>query len=588
MAHITEELINEIQRQNDIIDVISRYVSLTKRGKNYFGLCPFHDDHNASMSVSPDKQIFKCFSCGKSGNVFSFVSEYNHISFYEAIILLGNDKGYNIKANVTQENKYTKEYEIYNYAVKIYQNNLNSALGQSAIQYLQQRQIDRETIKKFKIGLSLNKSMLTDYLLKKGYQLDRLIDLGITNENNKDKFLNRIMFPLFDLKGNPIAFSGRIYNSKDNSKYINTMETEIFKKGSILYNYHNAKDDLKKTDYVIVMEGFMDVIRASTIGINNCVATMGTAFTKEHILLLKKMTNKIILCFDGDKAGEEATISSLNLLEGSNLDVKIIRLPEDLDPDEYILKYGKNSFHLQIDKSMNSIDFRMNLLKKNKDLTNINDISKYIDEAIKELAKTSDEVLTELTLKKLSDSYNIEYQTLKNKFNNYSNIKNVVKKEEVVFKKERLKQHQKAEYYLIYYMLNNNDLISLIESKIVYFTDNLIRYLYNEIIYYYHKYGVVSTSSFITYIASKEELIEMLNKIIAFVDKEEYTDEEINDYILVVNNYLKKEKIKNLNIELTNEIDPIKKAEILGKILEVKGVKIWSKKSRLSKKEKKK
>lgn len=588
MAHITEELINEIQRQNDIIDVISRYVSLTKRGKNYFGLCPFHDDHNASMSVSPDKQIFKCFSCGKSGNVFSFVSEYNHISFYEAIILLGNDKGYNIKANVTQENKYTKEYEIYNYAVKIYQNNLNSALGQSAIQYLQQRQIDRETIKKFKIGLSLNKSMLTDYLLKKGYQLDKLIDLGITNENNKDKFLNRIMFPLFDLKGNPIAFSGRIYNSKDNSKYINTMETEIFKKGSILYNYHNAKDDLKKTDYVIVMEGFMDVIRASTIGINNCVATMGTAFTKEHILLLKKMTNKIILCFDGDKAGEEATISSLNLLEGSNLDVKIIRLPEDLDPDEYILKYGKNSFHLQIDKSMNSIDFRMNLLKKNKDLTNINDISKYIDEAIKELAKTSDEILTELTLKKLSDSYNIEYQTLKNKFNNYSNIKNVVKKEEVVFKKERLKQHQKAEYYLIYYMLNNNDLISLIESKIVYFTDNLIRYLYNEIIYYYHKYGVVSTSSFITYIASKEELIEMLNKIIAFVDKEEYTDEEINDYILVVNNYLKKEKIKNLNIELTNEIDPIKKAEILGKILEVKGVKIWSKKSRLSKKEKKK
>lgn len=574
MAHITEELINEIQRQNDIIDVISRYVSLTKRGKNYFGLCPFHDDHNASMSVSPDKQIFKCFSCGKSGNVFSFVSEYNHISFYEAIILLGNDKGYNIKANVTQENKYTKEYEIYNYAVKIYQNNLNSALGQSAIQYLQQRQIDRETIKKFKIGLSLNKSMLTDYLLKKGYQLDKLIDLGITNENNKDKFLNRIMFPLFDLKGNPIAFSGRIYNSKDNSKYINTMETEIFKKGSILYNYHNAKDDLKKTDYVIVMEGFMDVIRASTIGINNCVATMGTAFTKEHILLLKKMTNKIILCFDGDKAGEEATISSLNLLEGSNLDVKIIRLPEDLDPDEYILKYGKNSFHLQIDKSMNSIDFRMNLLKKNKDLTNINDISKYIDEAIKELAKTSDEILTELTLKKLSDSYNIEYQTLKNKFNNYSNIKNVVKKEEVVFKKERLKQHQKAEYYLIYYMLNNNDLISLIESKIVYFTDNLIRYLYNEIIYYYHKYGVVSTSSFITYIASKEELIEMLNKIIAFVDKEEYTDEEINDYILVVNNYLKKEKIKNLNIELTNEIDPIKKAEILGKILEVKGVKI--------------
>jgi len=576
MAFISNELTNEIQNRCDIVDTISKYVTLTKRGKNYFGLCPFHDDHNASMSVSPDKQIYKCFSCGESGNIFTFVSKYNHISFYEAVILLGQDKGYDIKIDNNHTDKNTKDYEIYNLAVKFYQNNLYSSLGKNAIEYLEKRSIDKETIKKFKIGLSLSKSMLTEFLVNKKYDLNRLIDLGITNENNKDKFLNRIMFPLFDLKGNPVAFSGRIYNTKDNSKYINTMETEIFKKGSILYNYHNAKDNLKKTDYVIVMEGFMDVIRASTIGINNCVATMGTAFTKEHINLLHKMTDNIILCFDGDKAGEEATISSLKMLEEANITSRIIRLPENLDPDEYILKYGSDSFKLQIEKSITPIDFKMNLLKNNKNLTDLTDISKYIDESIKELLKVEDSVLVELTLKKFSLEYNVDYSTLKNKYNNYLQNKKVeTKSNEIILKKDKLKQHELAEYHLIYYMLGSIEVIKEVENKVIYFPDDLIRYLYNEIEYFYNKYGIISISSFISYISLKKELLDMLNKIISYVDKEEYTKEEISDYIEVVNKYLKKEKVKVLEKQLREEIDPIKKAEILKKIMEVKGVRSW-------------
>jgi len=574
MAHISGELVNEIQNRCDIVEIVSKYVTLTKKGKNYFGLCPFHDDHNASMSVSQDKQIFKCFSCGESGNVFSFISKYNNISFYEAIILLGKENGYDLKIDKVSINKNAKDYEIYDLAVKFYQNNLYSSLGKNAIEYLEKRSIDKETIKKFKIGLSLSKSNLTEFLLNKKYDLNRLIDLGITNENNKDKFLNRIIFPLFDLKGNPVAFSGRIYNTKDNSKYINTMETEIFKKGNILYNYHNVKDNLRKTDYVLVMEGFMDVIRASTIGINNCVATMGTAFTKEHINLLKKLTDKIILCFDGDNAGEEATISSLKLLEASNITPRIIRLPENLDPDEYILKYGKKNFELQIEKSITSIDFKMNLLKNNKNLTDLTDISKYIDEAIKELIKVEDFVLVELALKKISLEYNVDYNTLKNKYNNYLQNKKVeVKTKEIVIKKEKLKQHEKAEYYLIYYMLENIPVIKEVENKVIYFPDDLIRYLYNEIEYFYNKYGTISISAFISYIADKKDLSELLNKIINYVTKEEYSKEEINDYIEVVNRYLKKEKIKSLEKELREEIDPIKKANILKKIMEVKGVK---------------
>lgn len=576
MAYISNELTNEIQNRCDIVEVISKYVQLSKRGKNYFGLCPFHDDHNASMSVSPDKQIYKCFSCGESGNVFTFVAKYNNISFHEAVILLGKEKGYDLQdttSNMVQD-KHTKDYEIYDYACKIYQNNLYTSSGKSAIEYLTNRKIDKDTIKKFKIGLSLNKSIITEYLVNKNYDITRLIDLGLTNDRSQDKFLNRIMFPLFDLKGRVVAFSGRIYNTKSDSKYINTMETDIFKKGNLLYNYHNAKDSLKKTDYVIVMEGFMDVIRASTIGVNNCVATMGTAFTKEHIELLRKMTDNIILCFDGDKAGEDATVSSLKMLEDNGITPRIIRLPEDLDPDEYILKYGSDSFKYQIENTITPIEFKMQILKSNKNLTDLTDISKYIDEAISELVKVEDPILVELTLKKLSTNYNINYDTLKNKYNNYlQNKKEVVKYRELVKKKEKLSQVEIAEYHLIYYMLNDYKVIKEVEGKVIYFPDDLIRYLYNEIASFYNKYNIINISSFISYISKNNELLSTLNKVIGYINKEEYTMEEISDYIKVVNNYLKKDRIKTLESDLRKEIDPIKKAEILNKIMEIKGVK---------------
>lgn len=576
MAYISNELTNEIQNRCDIVEVISKYVQLSKRGKNYFGLCPFHDDHNASMSVSPDKQIYKCFSCGESGNVFTFVAKYNNISFHEAVILLGKEKGYDLQDNISNvvQDKHTKDYEIYDYACKIYQNNLYTSSGKSAIEYLTNRKIDKDTIKKFKIGLSLNKSIITEYLVNKNYDITRLIDLGLTNDRSQDKFLNRIMFPLFDLKGRVVAFSGRIYNTKSDSKYINTMETDIFKKGNLLYNYHNAKDSLKKTDYVIVMEGFMDVIRASTIGVNNCVATMGTAFTKEHIELLRKMTDNIILCFDGDKAGEDATVSSLKMLEDNGITPRIIRLPEDLDPDEYILKYGSDSFKYQIENTITPIEFKMQILKGNKNLNDLTDISKYIDEAISELVKVEDSILVELTLKKLSTNYNINYDTLKNKYNNYlQNKKEVVKYKELVKKKEKLSQIEIAEYHLIYYMLNDYKVIKEVEGKVIYFPDDLIRYLYNEIASFYNKYNIINISSFISYISKNNELLSTLNKVIGYINKEEYTMEEINDYIKVVNNYLKKDRIKSLESDLRKEIDPIKKVEILNKIMEIKGVK---------------
>jgi len=575
--NITNELINEIRNKIDIVEIISNYVPLTQRGKNYFGVCPFHDDHSPSMSVSKEKQIYTCFSCGATGNVFTFVSEYEHINFYEAVKLLGNKIGYNLGTTSTSKEKEDKSLEIYDLACKFYQNNLNTTLGKNAYEYLEQRKLDKDTVKKFKVGLSLSKTSLTDYLLSKNIPLKELISLGISNESGIDIFANRIMFPLYDLQGNVVAFSGRVYNIKDPSKYVNTKETKIFKKGNLLYNYHQAKDILKKSESIIVMEGFMDVIRASTVGINNCVATMGTAFTKQHANLLRKMTDNIILCFDGDDAGKDATEGAIKVLKEINITPKVVRLEENLDPDEYILKYGEERFRNKIENPENAIEFLMKLHKSNKNLTDINDISKYVDEALKELINTDDTILVELTLKKMSTEFDIQYDTLKNKYDNLIKEKKKlqIKKNEEIRIKPKYNKYDSASRNLIYYMIRDKQIINLVENKITYFPDESIRILSNEIIYFYHKYGTFNIADFITHISSKDGLVKTFNEIISMDLKEKYSKEEINDYIELINAYPVRKKTDELNRKLKEEQDPIKQANILMEILTLKGVKQW-------------
>ncbi|MBQ9853803.1 MAG: DNA primase [Bacilli bacterium] len=570
---ITNEMINEIRNKLDIVDIVSNYVPLTQRGKNYFGVCPFHDDHSPSMSVSQEKQIYTCFSCGATGNVFTFVSEYEHINFYDAVRMLGNKVGFNLESKSSTKNKGKDEsIQIYDLACKFYQNNLTTSMGKNATEYLLDRKIDKDSIKKFRIGLSASKVSLTDYLLSKNYSLNMLTKLGISSENGTDLFVNRIMFPLYDLQGNVVAFSGRIYNTKDSSKYINTKETDLFKKGNLLYNYHLARDVLKKNESIIVMEGFMDVIRASTIGINNCVATMGTAFTKQHAMILKKASNNIILMFDGDSAGEEATYSAIQVLKEVDISPKIVRLPEDLDPDEYILKYGGDSFKNVLNNFESSIDFLMRMHKSNKNMSDISDITKYINESINELVSCDDDILISLTLNKLSTEFNIEYGTLEDKLISLKK-KVVIKEKEIVKNKTKYDKYGQASRSLLYYMLKDKNVILEVEEKVIFFPDSDIRNLANEMIYYYHKYGVLNMADFISYISMKEELLNIFNEIIKLNLKEEYSMEEINDYISVVNMYPVKKKEKELNEKLKEETDPLKQARILCEKLALKGVK---------------
>lgn len=571
MAYIDEETIKAIRRKHPIKEIVERYIPLTKKGEDYWGLCPFHADNHPSMSVSTRLDMFQCFVCKKAGNVFNFIAGIENITYGEAINKLAQEDGYEVRS-VERIDPNLKNYEVMSLAVKYYQNNINSVLGENAIFYLQERKIDRETIKKFELGVSISKQPLTPFLLNQ-YDLNTLIDLGLTSTSEKDVFNDRIMIPIHDLYGNPIGFGARIYQTKDSSKYVNTKATKIFDKGNILYNYHRAHQNLSKEDSIIIMEGYFDVIRASTIGVNHCVAPMGTSLTKNHIQILKKITKHVILCFDGDEAGKMATVHAIPLLEEAGLDTKIIRL-EEKDPDDFILKRGKEAFLEKIKNPLNVIDFKMSILGEKKNLNDIQETSTYLDQVIHELLKEKDDILVELTLKKLSTRFNIEYQTLNYRYLECkkNNIRtDTVKLPKIVNKCSN--QYGQAVDNLLYYMIESPDVAEKALANVSMILDDKKRRLFNEIIYYYHEYGQIILADFSTYLSTKTNVFDTFEGIFSLNLKREYTEEEIDDYIKCINYYYKKNIIDKLKVDLQKETDPMKQALIISEMMKIRGVK---------------
>lgn len=558
--------INEIRSANDIVEVISSYIPLTKKGKNYFGVCPFHDDTNPSMSVSKDKQIYKCFSCSASGNVFNFIMEYEHIDFKSALALLAKRSGIAFNdTTIKTTNKYDKYYNMYDLSLKMYQNNLNSSLGKPAKEYLYKRGLTEEQIKIFKIGLSTsNINNLTKILNSKGYTNKEIETYGL-GSNNHDLYINRIMFPLFDISNNPVGFSGRIYNTKSDSKYINTKETPIFKKGETLYNYFNAKDSSRIEKKLIIAEGFMDVIRLHTINIKNAVALMGTSLTKQQISLIKRLTNNIYLSLDGDPPGQKAIYNIGKELETNNFNVYVIKLPDNLDPDEYILKYGKESYLSLYNNPLSFSDFKIKYLKEGKNLTNIDTQTTYINEVLKEIKNEQDIIKQELLLKKISLEFNIDIEILKKKLQNvekYSKIE-TLKKEAP---KPKINKYQKATYELLNYMLNSYEVTKIYETKLNYMPYKEARFLANEIIYYYKKNGNLILADFITSLQNKKELENYLKEVLKYEVNEKIDFSVIDEYISVIKEYNKSQEIKRLNEMLKNESNIEKKISISEKI----------------------
>lgn len=564
-------LINEVRFKNDIVEVISSYLPLTKKGKNYFGVCPFHADTNPSMSVSREKQIYKCFSCGASGNVFNFVMDYEQVDFKEALSILAKRAGITIgNFKPTKEKKYEKYYKMYDLAVKFYQNNLNSEEGVKAKEYLASRKIDEDLIKRFKIGLSLReKDTLTKILLKKDYTLKELEDYGLGNGHN-DLYINRIMFPLFDNNGDPVGFSGRIYNGSHDSKYINTKETNIFKKGELLYNYHEAKEAAREKKYLIVVEGFMDVIRLASVGIDNVVALMGTALTKEQITLLKRLSNNIYLCLDGDKAGQKGIYQNGLLLEQENVNLCAIILKDDLDPDEYILKYGQASFTNLLENPTSFSEFKVDYLKGDYNFASIDDKSKYINQVLASLSNVNDDIKKELILEKLAKDLEINIEILRKKLQNdqkYSKIKTLKKTPVQSTKKDK---YQKATLVILNYMLEESKFRIIYERKLNYLPYPLARQLANEIIYYAKQNDGLVLADFITYLSDKEEVSNYLKEVIGYEVVGEKDEASFEDYLNVIKSYNQLCLIKKLKEEMQKEVDPLRKAKIADKILEVK------------------
>lgn len=572
-------IINEIRSKVDIVDIISSYLPLTQKGKNFFGVCPFHDDTNPSMSVSREKQIYRCFSCGASGNVFNFIMDYEHVSFKEALSILANKTGIEIKGLKLdkKESKYDKLYEIYELAHKYYQNNMSSSYAKKAKEYLNNRHIDEDMIKEYKIGLSLDKSdNLTKLLLAKGYDLNTLNSIGLANYD-KDVYMNRIMFPLYDLNGRVVGFSGRRYDGIKENKYVNTKGTNIFQKGETLYNYHNAREFVRSKNQVIVMEGFMAVIRTLTTGIKNVVALMGTAMTKEQANLIKRLSTNVVLCFDGDEPGRKACLDNGNELEKLGCDVSIVELDGGLDPDDYILKYGSDDFKNLVKNAITLSDYRIKRLKKNINLNSDLEKTEYINNVLAETSKIEDEIHQEFILKKLAKEFNISYNTLEKRLLSFEkeNSKEEKKIEQEVVIKPNQTKVKKDKYYiatnaLLYYMLVNKKCLEYYNSGKINFLNEDERYLASEISYYEQKYGIITPADFYTYLQTKEELLKVLNRVLELELDQEVTEKTILDYIKTLKDYRIKQEINRLEKELKDENDVMKQANIALKIAELR------------------
>jgi DNA primase len=570
---LMDNVINDIRKANDIVDVISSYVPLSKKGKNYFGVCPFHDDTNPSMSVSRDKQIYKCFSCGAAGNVFTFLMNYDHLEFRDALAYLGDKVG--IKTGTVKVNKkstkYDKLYEANSLATKYFQNNLSSTNGRKARDYLKKRGIDDNLIKRFEIGLSLvTNDDLTKLLTSKNYDLAMLNEIGLSN-NSHDMYIDRIMFPLKDINDRYVGFSGRIYYEADTSKYINTKESPIFIKGEMLYNYVSAREVAREKKQIIIMEGFMDVIRAASIGIDNCVALMGTAMTHEQIKLIRKLSNNIVLCLDGDDPGLKAMLKNGELLLQDGVEVKIIKLPNNDDPDTYIINNGKESFINLIDNAISFSDFKLSMMKENVNFNNIEDKSRYINSVLREIAKIDDKVRIEIMLKDIAKEYDLSYNTLEKQLLEYKDKKEVntkiVSTPKKVVKKDK---YQKAIEQVLYLMLNNDWVINKVIKANLNYLDDKYRLLNAEILYYYNNYGRINVADFYTYIQDRDEVIQILNDILACDYNEDVEEDELEEYFKVIKSQSKKKEIERLTTLIKKEYDPLKQAEIANKIMELR------------------
>lgn len=574
---IEQSVINEIKEKTDILDLVSEYVKLEKRGRNYIGLCPFHDEKTPSFTVSEDKQICHCFGCKKGGNVFQFTQEIKDISFVEAVKELGERANINVDVgdysnkstqiatddlNMIEMHELIQEY--YHYAL------MKSVEGEEALKYLMNRGFTEDLIKARGIGYAPNNSHFChDFLQQKGYDIELAYEAGLLSRNEEnfsyfDRFRDRIMFPLKNAQGRIVGYSGRTYNNQE-PKYLNSPETPIFQKRRLLYNLDNARKSIRKNDEVILLEGFMDVIKADYSGLKAVVASMGTALSDEHMTVLKKLTSNVTLMFDGDFAGQEATIKTGQHLLQQGLNVFVVQLPKDMDPDEYITKYGNDKFLNFVNNEKKS--FILYKVNSHKDEIINNDLAyeRYLKEATQDIAMMHSQILQQKVIHDVADIFNVDPNTIHGDVAHQQNIPNapqypdnylyddayIGNEQTVTTIFTNLNKHEKAERALLKHFMYDKDLFLNYQKQLEDndFTNKFFQRIFAILKEFYAENDKYLISDIILY-TENDDIRDAIIALDNYDINEEPYDSEIEDYMAVINEDKYEDTIEELNHKL--------------------------------------
>ena len=489
----SDEIIEEVRQNNDVVDIISQYVHLTRKGRNYFGLCPFHSEKSPSFSVSPDRQIFHCFGCGVGGNVYTFLMKIEGITFKESLEQLAERANiqlptYENSADAAKDELKAKVYKVNEFAAEFYHQNLYKPVAKIGQEYVKKRKMNRETLEAYRIGFSGRFDELYKALKAQGFEEKEILESGLVNKNANgtyiDRYRERLMFPICDTRGKVIAFGGRILDDskiKDpkfpQPKYINSPENVVYSKGRHLFGLNVAKKESAKK--LLIVEGYMDVISLHQRGITNVVGALGTALTEQQGWLLRKSTEQVILGFDADGAGQTAIERSMKILQKMGCDMRVLQIEGAKDPDEYIVKFGEGRFRLAMDNAISLVEFTVKNLKKDLNLDNTSDKIKFLNEIAKILSKVENTMEREIYIEKIAKGYNISKEAIYAEVNKLiyagnktdkvlqSNTKEV-KRVEIEIKDDIIDEDlQRRENTIIAILLeNNNNIFQKIKEKI--------------------------------------------------------------------------------------------------------------------------
>ena len=563
----SDELIDEIRNRNDIVDVISQYVTLKRSGRNFFGLCPFHKEKSPSFSVSPDKQIFHCFGCGVGGNVFHFIQKIENINFLEALEMLANNAGIDLpNLDSEADNKLlelkAKVYKINEIAAKFYHERLYKPEAKEAQEYIKKRKLDNKTLKNFYIGYSGTFNELYLELKKQGFSEEEILASSLVNKNENGKFIDRfrrrLMFPIQDTKNRFIAFGGRVLDDSK-PKYINSPENIVYHKGRHLFGLNVAKrEPLKK---LIIVEGYMDAISLQQRGITNVVASLGTAMTEQQGRLLRKSSEQIIIGYDADGAGQAATLRGLEILQNLGCDIRILQIYGAKDPDEFVTKYGPERFQKCVDNAISLVEYKIKMLKQNLNLEIVNDKIKFLNEIAKILAKVTNNMEREVYVDKISIDYHISKEAIYSEINKllYKNtekdkktsntVKAVITNKQETKIDETIKRRESLLIYLLIQYSNESfqkikqeisiDMLKIERNK------NIVTKLYEEL-----EKGNSNIDNIINWF-SDEETINYLTGIMAY----DFEISEVNKCIEDILNTYKKEKLLDERNRIINNLE---------------------------------